>query len=300
MEAQKRPGHYSETLSFSRACSALPFFPQICPSCGECSAIPKTAGGTTTYPWNGKEAEAPLSRMGLRMLRLDFAGGWREESMGMLAQWHDSWLPSPAVWEHLDFQSGCCARHPGLAIAITRGLPQLLPMSSLFCFHSHSPSVLKLHATAFLSLELPNNCLLYLFLIFSLLSHSVLNTALKSMWGIDIYMADRIISNPFTQVFSPQPGCLILFVSRLCQHFLCFSAALLHQLAEYKWELLSFISGFHSMCILIIVKLSQTQPQSLIVLHKASRAAEWNKYLFTRAAFCYLLSPLGRGAEGCL
>lgn len=124
---------------------------------------------------------------------------------------------------------------------------------------------------AFLPLELPNICLLYLFLIFSLLSHSVLNTFLKSMWGVDIYVADRIISIPFTQVFSPQSGYLILFVSRLCQHFLCFGAALLHHLAEYKWELLSFISGFHSMCILIIMKLSQTQPQSPIVLHKADR-----------------------------
>lgn len=194
--------------------------------------------------------------------------------MGMLAQWQDGWLPSPAVWEHMDFQTGCCARHPGLAAAITRGLPQLPPMSSLFRFHSHSPSVHKLQEKAFLPLELPN-CLLYLLLVFSSLSHSVLDTLLKSMWGINIYMADTIISIPFTQVFSPQSGCLILFVSRLCQHFLCYKAAPLHQLAEYKWELLSFIAGLHSMCILIIVKLSQ--PQSPVVLHKASRAAEWNK-----------------------
>lgn len=195
----------------------------------------------------------------------------------MLAQWQDGWPPSPALWEHVDFQTGCCTRHPGLAIAISRGLPQLLPVSSLFCFHSHSPSVLKLQAKAVLPLDLPNDCLLYLFLIFPSLPHSVLNTFLKSMWGIDIYMADRIISIPFTQVFSAQSGCLILFVSRLCQHFLCFDAALLHQLAEYKWELLSFISGFHAMCILITVKLSHTQPQSPTVFHKASRAAEWNK-----------------------
>lgn len=133
-------------------------------------------------------------------------------------------------------------------------------MSSLFCFHSHSPAVHKLQEKAFLPLQLPNNCLLYLLLVFSSLSHSVLDILLKSMWGIDIYEADTIISIPFTQVFSPQFGCLILFVSRLCQHFLCFNAALLHQLAEYKWELLSFIASFNSICILIIVKLSQTQP----------------------------------------
>lgn len=41
-------------------------FPLTCPSSAVCPASPKAAGGTPTYPWNGREAEAPLSQVGLR------------------------------------------------------------------------------------------------------------------------------------------------------------------------------------------------------------------------------------------
>lgn len=138
----------------------LLLFPPICPFSGECSAIPKTAGGTTTYPWDGKAAETPLSQAGLRMLRQDLVGMEGGEPWG---HWHSDRMSLTAT--------PCSLGTPAFPHWIpiqTRGLPQLLPMSSLFCFHIHSPSVLQLQAKAFLPPELPNSFFLSLFLIFFL------------------------------------------------------------------------------------------------------------------------------------
>lgn len=105
-------------------------------------------------------------------------------------------------------------------------------------------------------------------------------------------MADRIIAVPFTQPLSLPPDCLILFVSRLCQHFLCFnhysaSSFSRVQVGFAKFHFWSLLCGYSDN--------SETVTFSALVSYYPSQCLQSCRITqvisFTKATFCYLFFP---------